>query len=118
MFACSPAYRPASCTEDRIGVMVERDDAWTRPASERFSNEVVEQVDVAAMEPVEDADDREERTVPGAEGVDAGHDLHQAPTVRVAAESGAATRTLSGARRPPPAGTAMATSRAPSSMSL
>ena len=95
--------------QDLVGMVVERDDARVRLPLKGLADEVVQQVDVPLVQAVEDADDREDRAVLGAQPVDARHDVHHAPTD--AGRSPAPTRTLSGARRPAPAGTAIATSR-------
>ena len=75
---------------------VERDDGRLRRAALGFVDEMLEEVGVTAMQAVEDADDREDRTVLGPQPVDPGDDVHQAGTT----DPAGVTRTLSGASRP------------------
>ena len=84
-------------------------------AGGRLVNEVPEQVRVAEMEAVEDADDDEDRAEIGLERLDALDDEHrrcQATGAAGAGAAGGATKTLSGASRPP-AAVAIATSEPP-----
>src|SRR5690349_10121336 len=101
--------RRSGTREDLVRMVVEGDHAGMRAAGQGFTDQVVQEVDVALVQPVEDADDREDRPVLEAQPLDARNDIHHAPTD--AGRSAALTRTLSGASRPPPAGIAMATSR-------
>jgi len=77
-------------------VRVERDDRWLGGAALGFGDEMLEQVRVAAMQPVEHADHREDGAMLGPQTLDPADDVHQAGT----ADPAGITRTLSGARRP------------------
>ncbi len=101
--------RRGGARQDLVRMVVEGDDAWVRITGERLADEVIEQVDVSLVEPIEHTDNGEDRAVFGAQPIDAGDDVHHVPTDT--GRSPALIRTLSGARRPPPAGTAIATSR-------
>ena len=62
--------------QDLVGVMVEGDDRRACAARRRLRHQVLEEVGVAEVEPVEDADDHEHRPESGLEALDPGDDVH------------------------------------------
>ena len=94
--------------DDFVGMVVERDHRWPSVAFGRLPREVVQQVGVPAVEPVEHADDDEQPAVAGVERLDTLDDVHQSGRV----SAPASTNTLSGASRSPWAA-AIATSVSP-----
>ena len=92
--------------QDLVRVGIERDDSGLCRTALGFGDEVLEQVRMTAMQPIEDPDDREDGAVLGPQAIDPGDDVHHAGTAGPAG----VTRTLSGARRPWGASTATAAS--------
>ncbi len=104
--------RRRAAGQDRVGVVVERDHGRCGPAPAGLGDEVLEQVAMAEVEPVEDADHDEDRARLPRQRVDAVDHPHRRRQLLAAATGGGDTNTLSGASRPPDE-VAMAT-RAPS----
>ena len=95
--------------QDLVGVVVEGDDGRRGAAAAGLGDEVLEQVAMAEVEPVEDADDDEDRARLPRQRVDAVDDPHRRRQLLAAATGAGDTNTLSGASRPPDE-VAMATS--------
>ena len=100
--------RRRRAADDFVGVVVERDHRGPSAALGRLPREVLQQVGMPAVEPVEHPDDHEQPAVARVERLDALDDVHQSGRVGAPAS----TNTLSGASRSPCAA-AIATSASP-----